>query len=218
MSRIFSPAASLKEDCDAIFPEILLDHFRRRADKIRGVSTAGGTLDRMASELVENGQRSAIHPIESNNSDSGIDRPDSDNLIVGGERIRVPDIDLATILHSKATVLHNSIFGPDASPDLDRYHSIVGQANRFNGPIGHVIADHAMAVAGVDHQLLTRNPKFGLQAFSDGRQIVVFDVPDFTDRNRMKKQGQALRLGWSQGKNRDRHCVSAGREMLVLRW
>ena len=50
------PAASLEEQRNAIATEVFFDQARSRTREIGGIASAGCTLDRMASELVQHGQ------------------------------------------------------------------------------------------------------------------------------------------------------------------
>ena len=75
---------------------------RGEAGDVGRVPAAGDALDRMAGEVVDDGQRPAVLAIEPQHADLRIDRPDFGDLFVGRQRIGVPHVDLACRLSFSA--------------------------------------------------------------------------------------------------------------------
>lgn len=99
--------------------QVLLDRSGGEADDVRRVAPARNTLDRMAGEVVDDRQRLSILPVQTEQADLRIDRPDANDILVARKRVGVADVGLPAVLQLEPAVLHDPVFAAAAGADPD---------------------------------------------------------------------------------------------------
>ena len=91
----------------------------------------------MTGEIIDDGQRQSIFPIQPQDADLGINRPDPNNLFIGRKRIGMTDIRLLTAFQCEPAVLHDTVLVADAGTDVDRDHAMPGFLHGLDSPLLH---------------------------------------------------------------------------------
>lgn len=174
-------AAALNEEGDGVGGEIFLDDFGGEAGEVGGVSSAGDSEDRMAGEVVEDGDGVPLFIVEAEEADFGIDRTDGSHLFIGGEGVGVAAVGFAAVLELDAAVFLNAVFVADSGPDADRDQAGMGLLDSSHGPFGGIGSDQAVTMTGIDRDMQGRNSERSLELIANFSEVIVFDGADLTD-------------------------------------
>jgi len=177
------PAAPLQEEGDRAAAETVLDRLRGESGDVGRVGAAGDALDGMAGEAEDDRQRLTARPVQAEQADLGVHRPDADDVLIRRQRIGVAHVDLAAVLQLEPAVLHDAALAPAAGADLDGRHVLPGLLDRLHGPLLDIRAYDPVAMAGVDEDMRGRDLQLVLESPADVRQEVVLDPADLPDGN-----------------------------------
>ena len=178
--------------------EVVFDHLRGEARKVGRHAAARNGQIRMAGEVVDHGQRPAVHAVDAEDADLGVDGPDAGDLVVRRAGIRVADRPMPAVRQPERPVHHDAVFVADARADLDGRHARGGPAHGVERSVdlfGVLAQEPAgrMGVRGVHQDVAAGDAQFLFDPLAELGQEVVVDVADAADRRDV--HGDDDRLG-----------------------
>ena len=209
VDRVDVAGAALDEESDRPVSQGIFDHLRSNAGHVGRVGTSGHALNGMACEVVDDGKRTSVEPVELQDADFGVDRSGTDDLRVGYECVSVAHVRFTSVLEFQSAVLGNAIF--HAGTDADAYRHKVFQRllDRLHAESIGIPTHDAVAVAGIRKDALGRNLVTPSQLATHVFHVVVADVTDLTDRHGIDGDQDDRRLTLAQDQRLGVHRVFA---------
>ncbi len=191
------PACTLKEQSQSPAAQALLDDLRCEARIVGGDGATGHPDERVTGEVEQHCQRSPIQPVNTEDPDIRIERPQVGNFIVPWTGVSLPDGLTGAILEPQRTIYLDPIFMAYADTDLYRHHIRCSASDRIESTahlLGIIAKQPArrVSVGGTDQHVLPGNAKLGLDAAAQVGQEIIADIAYPTDRDHIHRDDDKL--------------------------
>ena len=192
--RVDVATAALNEQGHRPLGQIVFNHLRGEPGQVGCVAAIWHPHDRMARKVVNDRQIPAILPVESQDADLRVDRPDAGHLGIRRQGVGVPHVGFLAVFELQPAILGDAIFGPDPRANAHRRQIAICPGDRLDRPDIDIGTNHAMTMAGIDDDTLGRDLQVSLKGGPDLAQVIVANVADAADGHGIHRDdhGRAL--------------------------